>query len=273
MSPLNLPSSGRVEVLYNGTWGTICDYSWGLLDANVACRRQLGYDGALSTLGFAAFGQGTGPLWLDNVRCFGNEKLTSQCSHWGWGFHYCDYTADAGVVCKLPVRVVSPTNSPSSGRVEILQNGTWGTICDHSWNLQDADVVCRQLGYDTALSANGPAAFGQGSGQIWLGDVKCAGNESSLSQCSHKGLEVHNCGHSEHVGVKCGPRVRLISPTDSPSFGRVEVLYGGTWRTICDDSLDLHDANVICRQLGYDGASSAPLEICRIRTKKWSDRN
>ena len=73
MSPTNLPSSGRVEVFYNGKWGTICDNLWGSQDADVACR-QLGYDGALSAPRAAAFGQGTGPIWLDKVGCFGNEN-------------------------------------------------------------------------------------------------------------------------------------------------------------------------------------------------------
>ena len=103
------------------------------------------------------------------------------------------------------VRLVSPTNLPSSGRVEVFYNGTWGTVCDDSWDLQDTDVVCRQLGYEGALSVPGGAAFGRGTGQIWLDDVNCVGNETSLAQCSHGGLGVHNCGHEKDAGAVCRP--------------------------------------------------------------------
>ena len=51
------------------------------------------------------------------------------------------------------VRLVSPDNSPSFGGVEFQFHGTWRTICENYWDLKDADVVCRQLGYDGALSA------------------------------------------------------------------------------------------------------------------------
>ena len=98
---------------------------------------------------------------------------------------------------------MNPRNSLSSGRVEVLHNGTWGTICDNSWDLQDADVVCRQLGYEGALLAPGGAAFGQGTGQIWLDNVKCIRNETLITQCSHGGWGLHNCGHHQDVGVVC----------------------------------------------------------------------
>ena len=101
------------------------------------------------------------------------------------------------------VRLVSPTNSLSSGRVEVFYNGTWGTICDDSWDLQDADVVCRQLGYNGASSAPADVVFGQGTGPIWLDDVNCEGNEKSITQCNHGGWGVHNCGDGKNAGVVC----------------------------------------------------------------------
>ena len=101
------------------------------------------------------------------------------------------------------VRLVSPTNSLSSGRVEVFYNGTWGTICDDSWDLQDAEVVCRQLGYNGASSAPVDALFRKGTGPIWLDDVHCEGNETSITQCSHRGWGVHNCGRGKNAGVVC----------------------------------------------------------------------
>ena len=108
------------------------------------------------------------------------------------------------------IRLVSPSNSTSSGRVEVLHMGTWGTICGNSWDLRDANVVCRQLGYDGALSAPRYAAFGQGTGQIWLDDVQCVGDEIAISDCYHRGWNVHNCGHHSDVGVVCRPKGKAI---------------------------------------------------------------
>ena len=107
------------------------------------------------------------------------------------------------IITLITVRLVSPTNSLSSGRVEVFYNGTWGTICDDLWDLKDADVVCRQLGYNGASSAPVDAVFGQGTGPIRLDDVHCEGNETSITQCSHRGWGVHNCGRGKNAGVVC----------------------------------------------------------------------
>ena len=92
-------------------------------------------------------------------------------------------------------------SGPHAGRVEVLHNGAWGTVCSFSWDLQDATVVCRQLGYGRAVAALD--AYGGGSGPIWYDNVRCSGSEASLTQCAHRGLGVHSCDHSRDAGVIC----------------------------------------------------------------------
>ena len=101
----------------------------------------------------------------------------------------------------LAVRLVD--GSYNAGRVEVYYNGAWGTVCDDSWDINDAHVVCRQLGFPNAVDAYQSAHYGQGTGQIWLDDVNCLGNESSLFSCRHGGVGSHNCGHGEDASVRC----------------------------------------------------------------------
>uniref|UniRef100_A0A8P4G986 SRCR domain-containing protein n=1 Tax=Dicentrarchus labrax TaxID=13489 RepID=A0A8P4G986_DICLA len=254
--------SGRVEIYYNNTWGTVCDDSWDLNDAKVVCR-QLGCGPVLSAPQSAHFGRGTGPIWLDNLGCSGSERSLFKCSHQGFGTHNCGHSEDAGVVCSdVQIRLTGSGSTQCSGRVEMYHSDTWGTVCDDSWDLNDANVVCRELGCGTALSAPHSAHFGQGTGQIWLDDVACSGSEGSLTECQHGRFGTHNCGHGEDAGVVCsGKKLVLIRLTGSGSTrcsGRVEIYYNNTWGTVCDDSWDLNDANVVCRELGCGTALDAP---------------
>ena len=97
-----------------------------------------------------------------------------------------------------------PQSSNGTGRVEIFYQGEWGTICDDYWHLNDANVVCRQLGYEYAVrNIPGYAQSSHGSGKIWLDDVGCTGKERNLSSCSHRGWGIHDCTHRDDAGVQC----------------------------------------------------------------------
>ncbi|XP_072030540.1 uncharacterized protein [Amphiura filiformis] len=273
------PNQGRVEVFHDNEWGTVCDDSWDANDATVICR-LLGFPyGDAQAVTHAYFGQGTGQIWLDDVQCSGSEDNLLECSHNGWGVEDCVHSEDAGVICDSTSSITpeiafttdndylstsevtqSPLGSirlvgssdPNQGRVEVFHDNEWGTVCDDSWDTNDATVVCRHLGFLYGDAHAVPQAqFGQGIGQIWLDNVECLGSEDNLLGCRHNEWGVHNCGHSEDAGAMClnEPIFRLVG-SSNPNQGRVEVFHDNEWGTVCDDLWGTNDAIVICRHLG-----------------------
>ena len=90
--------------------------------------------------------------------------------------------------------------SQFEGRVEVNRSGEWQTVCDDFWDIREAEVVCRWLGYGYAILAIQGAAFGQGSGRQWERIWQCNGNETSLDDCSSSRSF---CSHSEDASVIC----------------------------------------------------------------------
>ncbi|XP_078284946.1 scavenger receptor cysteine-rich domain-containing protein DMBT1-like [Rhinoraja longicauda] len=339
--------AGRVEIYYRGSWGTVCDDSWDLVDANVVCR-QLGCGYAVEDKIPGFCGRANGQIWLDEVRCSGNESYLWNCSSAPWGRHDCSHKEDVTVKCSehKEMRLVNGERR-CEGRVEVWHNGTWGTVCSEKLERQDAEVICKQMKCGPLVFIDYIAKkYGEGSGPIWMDEMKCSSHESALWQCQYDPWGQHNCGHNEDAGVSCGdaempetssgkgcdggnesksrrlPAMRpCISACEQSVFQRAlasfpklfpryfDIRFGpascthGTeyrvkyrfdrkcpcphtssfiyyhltdfhyctdakpllsnsrapsWGTVCDDSWDLADANVVCRQLGCGSARRTP---------------
>ncbi|XP_020863899.1 neurotrypsin isoform X1 [Phascolarctos cinereus] len=259
---------GRVELYHAGQWGTVCDDQWDDADAEVVCR-QLGLSGVAKAWSRAHFGQGSGSVMLDEVRCTGNELSLEQCPKSSWQQHNCDHREDAGVSCTPltdgALRLAGGKGS-HEGRLEIHYRGRWGTICDDGWTEKNTLVACRHLGFKYGKQASG-RHFEESRGLIWLDDVSCSGKETAFLQCSRGKWGEHDCSHQEDIHITCHPDndmnrfslglpIRLMDG-ENKKEGRVEIFVNGQWGTICDDGWTDKDAVVVCRQLGYRGPARA----------------
>ena len=101
---------------------------------------------------------------------------------------------------QMNVRLVGGSSS-SEGRVEVSSGGDWGTVCDDGWGIEEAKVVCRSLGYPYVRRSL--VRFGEGTGPIYLDNLRCVGDEHNLTECPNLDWGVHDCDHSEDVGVLC----------------------------------------------------------------------
>ncbi|XP_062870631.1 lysyl oxidase homolog 2A [Trichomycterus rosablanca] len=207
---------GRVEVLKNGVWGTVCDDNWDLKAAGVVCR-ELGFGSAKEALTGARMGQGMGSVHMNEVECSGFEKSLTEC-YFNKEALGCSHEEDAAVRCHVPamgfhnqMRLTGGRN-PYEGRVEVLvqRNGSavWGTVCSESWGMMEAMVVCKQLGLGFANHAFQETWYWQGdvsADSVVMSGLRCAGTELSLSQCLHHGKHI-SCsrgGGRFAAGVSC----------------------------------------------------------------------
>ncbi|XP_036416386.1 scavenger receptor cysteine-rich type 1 protein M130-like [Colossoma macropomum] len=248
--------SGRVEVFHGETWSTVCDADFDQQDAEVVCR-ELGCGLPVEVLGAAAFGRGEGQVWSEELQCRGNESETSLCPISSSLRLNCTHDSDVGLICSghTQARLVNGSDS-CSGRVELQYLSEWGTVCDVSWDMRAASVLCGQLKCGSAVAVLGSDWFGEGSGQIWTDVFDCQGNETHLSECPISSWSRTACSHKQDAGIICSGsslafhegRVRLSGGMECE--GEVEVYFRQDWRRVLLDSWSESVASVVCRQLG-----------------------
>ncbi|XP_037750537.1 scavenger receptor cysteine-rich type 1 protein M130-like [Chelonia mydas] len=253
------PCAGRVEVKHQDRWGTVCDDAWDMEDAEVVCK-QLGCGPAVSALGNAHFGEGSGPTWLILADCDGDKSALWDCNHEGWGAIQCYHSFDSGVICsgRIEVRLVGG-DTACSGRVEVTHGNTWETVCDSQLDFNTASVICNELGCGQAVATIGATHFGEGHDLIWKEEFHCVGNETVLSNCPRMSRPNDTCSHTDAVSILCSGYggYRLANGSTGCS-GRVELRHGGAWGTLCDSQWDLQAAHSLCHQFDCGFALSIP---------------
>ncbi|XP_024126033.1 lysyl oxidase homolog 3B isoform X4 [Oryzias melastigma] len=298
-------TEGVVEVKHRNGWAHICDLGWTVQNTRVICgmlgfphERKVNKNFYKLTSKAKANSVQSRPgqrLYLErqknhilvhSVSCTGTEVHLAACP-----LEYAKPNSTSSCLGGMPA-VVSCMPGPlflqnsslkkkvkvsanvrlkggsrvGEGRVEVLRDRDWGTVCDDRWNLQSASVVCRELGFGTAKEALTGARMGQGIGPIHMNEVKCVGHERSIWTCPYKNITAEDCQHTEDAAVRCNvPYMGLensirITGGRTRYEGRVELLIpdsNGTqgWGLICGETWTTKEASVACRQLGLGYAN------------------
>ncbi|XP_053386930.1 uncharacterized protein LOC123542087 [Mercenaria mercenaria] len=258
---------GRVEIEVGGVWGTVCDDDFSRNDALVICR-MLGLNVSYSHahyFGNAHYGPGNGTIFVDDLSCSGDEYHINDCSY--LPEHNCAHNEDVSVICLEDLNVTDARllngTGPFDGRAEIKINDIWGTICDHNFELLQANAFCSILGKRATQRFTG-ARYGQGSGIIY--DVSCLDMEISscrfeiADRCTHErdaSVVCNDCGEPEisHWGVDYFTYNGSTLYADCSYYKS----YVGTLTLLCNNDTDQWETVGACREYSF------PLDITGVR--------
>ncbi|XP_030047007.1 T-cell differentiation antigen CD6 [Microcaecilia unicolor] len=255
---------GTVQLRHQGEWMALCSDFAEHMIASIICKElQCGtarspettmYEKGTPSPENAGVMTNQSSVFFLSMHCPGSEEGLENCSLARLSPASCASERAAIITCTAhrELRLVG-TSSRCAGRVEFEIDGRWGTVCDDSWDLHDADVVCRQLRCGSALDALGASHFGKGVDPIYMDEVNCTGNESHIWDCPAE--EHHDCGHKEDAGVICSEHRELrLSGGQDHCAGRAEVFFQGTWATVCDAVWYPDDRDLLCHFLGCGAA-------------------
>ncbi|ESO92625.1 hypothetical protein LOTGIDRAFT_233072 [Lottia gigantea] len=263
-------SSGPVEIYYQDQWYLVCDNGFDDAAAERVCS-DLGFADGKAIHG-STFGWDYEPrLEVSNMtlNCNGSETSASGCL----SISSCRSGQYASVVCfnetdiddeylesDYVFSIERQSNVfNSSGTVGVSIFGVQGKICADDWDDEDAVVYCRSQGYSAGIAYKNHPKFDKDQ-PFWIGKFECAGTESDLNQCIHKDrLTMEKCESNSGASVVChngdfDVSFRFVNRTvDKRTSSQIYLTIDGVVGGLCQDLIDSKAANVICRQLGFDG--------------------
>ncbi|XP_052086629.1 scavenger receptor cysteine-rich domain superfamily protein-like [Mytilus californianus] len=274
-------NEGRVEIHHANEWGTICETNFSKNEGMVVCR-MLGLDTDDAVMyPHAQYGPGTGKIFFTNLHCAGTEKDLENCKYSSWDNSQCTHNNDMSIDCATPVRLLGG-RGPFEGTVELYHLGKWGEVCDTNFDVKDAEVICRMLGY-TAGIPRLLNSTDSGTGLVWIDNLHCNGDETDVALCKSDGFGSMTCSHKRKAAIYCAmssfnqqqfcisymlhcnksntwPTPVRLAGGGGPWEGRIEVFHNGVWGTVCDTGFGNEAAGVVCRMLGFlDGMNTAIL--------------
>ncbi|XP_027855239.1 scavenger receptor cysteine-rich type 1 protein M130-like isoform X4 [Xiphophorus couchianus] len=243
--------AGRLEMIQQEEWRPVdvMDSYWAMNSAAAVCA-DLDCGSAVSARNSKeASGR---PVWWIRSDCFQSGSEEKNCLPFD-GNNYRSYE----FICSDSVRLVQGTNR-CSGRLEVKTNQSWSSVCEKDFDLQDAEVVCREISCGPPSVHQG-ALYGEAEAPVGSREFLCEGSESALLNCSSRKSSGRNsCSPGQAVGLTCSDNIRLVGEA-SRCAGRLEMLHQEEWRPVdvMDGYWNMNSAAAVCAELDCGSAVSA----------------
>ncbi|WAR24046.1 DMBT1-like protein, partial [Mya arenaria] len=265
---------GRVELQVNGSWGTICGlsslssqttYYFSTEEAEVICYSMFGKRSITSYDYYSRYGQGNGTVYIDQLRCNGNEESILDCNY--VLNTTCSHYYDASVACNLAplnftdIRLIG--NDSDAGRVEIKANNTWGTVCPNGIATNTANFICKML--NMSFTHFLTSWYDPGSAPILVDYLSCSSYYTTLTQCSHT---------SPYRGYYTKGDILSLICSDCGEanvvHGKITNYHNKTLTVTCNEGYDPPTIILHCVDGGWSGnatciAAGYPLAIQDVR--------
>uniref|UniRef100_A0A673A8Y9 SRCR domain-containing protein n=2 Tax=Sphaeramia orbicularis TaxID=375764 RepID=A0A673A8Y9_9TELE len=244
--------NGIVQMKHHGEWRDMGYeyYSdlWTLKAADAICHR-LDCGSAVSVRD----PDSSDPLWSISPICLLSTSTLMDCVSTDT-----DSTGSAlFLTCSDSVRLVHGS-SLCSGRLEVRSNQSWSSVCEEDLDLNDTQVVCRELGCGAPGLLQG-GLYGEGEAPVWTSELQCEGNESAVLDCRRSSSAAKTCSNGTAAGLTCSDPggVRLVGQP-SRCAGTLEIQYQGHWRPVGDyfKRWDLKSGSAVCQHLDCGSAVS-----------------